>query len=412
MFKRLRFLSIRLQQEGIKELARAILHRLVNGTMPPPLTVEISEGIDLLGAYDFILPKILERKSTASIGLDSSAKTINWVIPSFGIGSGGHINIFRFVGGLEKNGYICHVSIVGDSDFESAEEARKCIIEHFEPLKATVSLGIEGDKSYWLTFATSWITAYLVRDIVATKNKAYFVQDFEPEFYAKGSEYFFAEDTYRFGFNAITAGSWLSEKLAKEYGMNCRSVGFSYDKQRYQNKRDSSARVKRVFFYCRPPTPRRAFELGVLVLNEVYRKNPDVEFVFAGWDVSNYDLPFPYLNAGLVSLDELPDLYCKVDAALVISSTNLSLLPLELMACGCPVISNSGANVEWLLKDGANAALANPTVADLSSAIDRILNDEGYRSRLTEQALDYCSATSWDNEIKQFVGAIEEFYES
>jgi glycosyltransferase involved in cell wall biosynthesis len=409
MFGRFKFLSIRLRQEGLKGLVGAIWFRFRNGTMRPPSIIKKNEGVDLLGAYAFVLPKTPQQEDVAD--LNFTPMTINWVVPSFGIGSGGHINIFRFVGGLERNGYRCHISIVGDSQFESSDEARLCINEHFEPLSATVSMGIPATDSYWLTFATSWITAYLVRDVKTTVHKAYFIQDFEPEFYAKGSEYFFAEDTYRFGFNGITAGSWLSEKLTEEYGMNCRSVGFSYDKQRYKNKKDNSDSIKRVFFYCRPPTPRRAFELGVLVLNEVYRSNPNVEFVFAGWDVSNYDLPFPYLNAGLVSLDELPDLYCKVDVALVISSTNLSLLPLELMACGCSVVSNSGANVEWLLESGVNATLADPTVGALSSAINHVLNDDGYRSALIDSGLKYCAETSWDNEIDKFVSAIEEFYD-
>jgi glycosyltransferase involved in cell wall biosynthesis len=136
-----------------------------------------------------------------------------------------------------------------------------------------------------------------------------------------------------------------------------------------------------------------------------------VEFVFAGGDVANYDLPFPFLNAGLVSLDELPDLYSKVDAALVISSTNLSLLPLELMACGCPVVSNSGENVEWMLQDGVNATLATPTVESLSLAINRVLNDEAYRTKIIDSSLEFSAKTSWSKEIDQFVDAIEYFYE-
>ena len=74
----------------------------------------------------------------------------------------------------------------------------------------------------------------------------------------------------------------------------------------------------------------------------MFKKNSDVEFVLVGWDVSNYSLPFSHLNTGFLSLDELQDLYSQVDVDLVISSTNLSLLPLELMACKCPVVSNLG----------------------------------------------------------------------
>ena len=58
-----------------------------------------------------------------------------------------------------------------------------------------------------------------MRDFRATAKKCYFVQDFEPSFFAPGSEWGFAEDTYRFGFHGITAGHWLADKLRNDYGM-------------------------------------------------------------------------------------------------------------------------------------------------------------------------------------------------
>jgi glycosyltransferase involved in cell wall biosynthesis len=411
--KRLRFsLAKKYRELGWVGFLRFIFTRLWQGAwLQQAFNANIvgAQRIDVLKHYDFILPKCAFARMPEINFSRLPRNNINWVIPSFGVGSGGHINIFRFVRGLEQNGYKCHISIFGATDFSSAEEARRSIVKNFEPLDAQVSLGLESLGAHWLTIATSWSTAYAVRDIYSTAHKAYFVQDFEPAFYARGAEYFFAEDTYRFGFRGITAGGWLANKLSADYGMECDSVGFSYDKERYlpTKKRDSD--VKRVFFYCRPPTTRRAFELGVLVLNEVFKKNPGVEFVLAGWDVSDYSLPFPHLNCGVVSLDDLPDLYSQVDVALVISSTNLSLLPLELMACNCPVVSNSGPNVEWLLKDGVNACLVNADVNSLANALDLILNDDEYRESLIESATAFCEKTSWGQEVDRFVKIIESF---
>mgnify|MGYP006075397773 CR=1 FL=1 len=126
----------------------------------------------------------------------------------------------------------------------------------------------------------------------------------------------------------------------------------------------------------------------------MFKKNSDVEFVLVGWDVSNYSLPFSHLNTGFLSLDELQDLYSQVDVDLVISSTNLSLLPLELMACKCPVVSNLGPNVERLLEDGINASLVDADVGSLATALDRILNDQKYRDQLMESASEFCEKTS------------------
>jgi len=106
---------------------------------------------------------------------------------------------------------------------------------------------------------------------------------------------------------------------------------------------------KRVLFYARPETERRGFELGVLALSLVAKKRPEVEFVLAGFKNRSVDLPFPAILPGVLALAELGALYRSCDVALVLSHTNLSLLPLEVMACGCAVVSNEGPNTEWLL---------------------------------------------------------------
>ena len=86
-------------------------------------------------------------------------------------------------------------------------------------------------------------------------------------------------------------------------------------------------------------TERRAFEIGVLTLAKFHQIHPDYNIVFFGWDVSDYDIPFPYENRGIVSPVELSSIYHDSQACLVLSLTNASLLPLELLAAGCvPVL--------------------------------------------------------------------------
>jgi glycosyltransferase involved in cell wall biosynthesis len=158
--------------------------------------------------------------------------------------------------------------------------------------------------------------------------------------------------------------------------------------------------MHRVFFYARPPTPRRAFELGLLVLEEVVRRVRDVEVVFAGWDISDYSVPFKHSDAGLLSLNELPDLYSQCDVALVLSLSNLSLLPLELMACGTPVVSNQSPSTEWLLNKN-NARLAPTTVDDLADAVCAVLNDPTEANRLREGGFATVAATDWHSEARK-----------
>ncbi|RMG21836.1 MAG: glycosyltransferase [Methanobacteriota archaeon] len=330
---------------------------------------------------------------------------INWVIPDFGIGSGGHLNIFRVVKKLEEKGFICRIIIDGETHFSSGGEARECIRKNFFPIDAEVFLGREELRPAAATFATGWTTAYTVRDFMASGTKYYFVQDFEPYFYPPGSEYRFAEETYRFGFVGITAGDWLAKKLATEYGMRTIPFRFSYDRETYKPHPRREPHVKRVFFYARPVTARRAFELGLLTLAMIHERKPDIEFVMAGWDLSGYEIPFPFLNAGVLPLSELPDLYSQCDVALVLSFTNVSLLPLEVMACNCAVVSNKGPNVEWLLNDNV-ARLSDATPEALSNAIIELIEDNSELDRLKKNGLAFARSTNWDEEVEKIVNEI------
>jgi glycosyltransferase involved in cell wall biosynthesis len=133
---------------------------------------------------------------------------------------------------------------------------------------------------------------------------------------------------------------------------------------------------------------------------------PNVEFILAGWDTSAYEIRFPHLNAGKVPLRLLADLYSNCDVALVVSSTNLSLLPLELMACGCVVVSNRGPNTEWLLNE-SNAVLADATPIALSDALMRVLKDAKWRRTLSENGKVFAEATDWMSEAEKVASALE-----
>lgn len=352
---------------------------------------------DVLGFYEYVrYQPIGVTPAPGSV----STKSLNWVIPAVGRGSGGHLNIFRFIAHLEQLGFENTITIVGELRPVSAQQAKNEIQQWFIPLRAEIRLGLENPACSHITIATSWQTAYAVRNIQTTSHRCYFIQDFEPWFYARGSEYAFAEDTYRFGFIGITAGDWLAEKLENDYGMMTHAVGFSYDMDRYRPLPKPPATHRTVFFYARPPTLRRGFELGLIVLAEVIKRLVDIHVIFAGWDVSQYAIPFQHTNAGMVALDSLPEIYAQCDVALVISFSNLSLLPLELMACGVPVVSNRGPFTEWLLNDG-NAKLCQATVDDLANGLCDLLEDHKQYARLREQGIRTAMQTSWLDEAKK-----------
>ena len=386
---RLRRIGQLLRREGVFATARAVLRRLRHGPGS-------GQRVDVLGHYAFAMPqRVAARQGVAARG------SLLWFIPDFNIGSGGHLNIFRTIWHLEQMGYVSGIVIAKPAQHSDAAQARDDIRTHFFPLQAQVYLGCDGLPPCEFALATGWDTAYTVRAFDGEAHKLYFVQDFEPHFFAMGTEWVLAENTYRFGFFGITAGGWLGHKLQADYGMQTHAVGFGVELERYRRLPRREPEIKRVFFYARPPTPRRAFELGLLVLNAVWQRRPDTQFVLAGWDTAGYDIPFPHLACGTLSLDDLPDLYSQCDVALVLSLTNLSLLPLELMACGCAVVSNRGPNVQWLLHDDV-AVLADATPEALTDAVCELLRDDARRAALSARAEALARSQTWDEVARQF----------
>jgi O-antigen biosynthesis protein len=399
MWKRIKRLLVILLTEGIEGVKVRIRNRRADPMRSNNTGVisQLTAKRDIPEFFNFV---VSQTNLPSLAGESISASTINWFVPDFGIGSGGHLNIFRYIFHLEKLGFTNSIVIVGAHRHHSGQSALGEICRYFFPLKAQVFLGEASAPSAYFSFATSWITAYYVRSFSQTTKKLYFIQDFEPFFYPHGSEYEFAEATYRFGFYGVTAGDWLKSVMERSYGMRCISLGFSYDKDLYRQHPRREPGIRRVFCYCRPPTARRGLETALLALDIVGTKLPDVKFIFAGWDMNDYAFRHEHLNAGLVAIPELPDLYSQCDVALVLSFTNASLLPLELMACGCCVVSNKGRNVEWLL-DKQNSILSESDPESLANAIVEILGNSERRIALCAKAKSAAEATSWeDNALK------------
>lgn len=359
--------------------------------------------IDVYSGYDFIVDRgnhIPFSKEDYEKNKDNGI-ILNWIIPEPGIGSGGHINIFRFVTRLQNLGIKNRIYLMTNGKFLTDSQCEQFLEKYYaiDCSDIEVHISIENMKYSHGTVATSWQTAYAVRRFDNTISKFYFVQDFEPLFFPVGSEYVFAENTYKFGFRGITAGDWLKDKLNKEYGMVTDSFSFSYDDKLYVpgKKRDNK---NRIFFYARPYTARRAFVFGMIVLSELAKKVPNLEVVLAGEDVSKYKIDFAYVNAGIVPLSELSDLYAQCDVCLVLSNTNLSLLPLEIMASNSVAVCTKGANSEWLVNDD-NAVMVEYDVNDVINKLEYCFSHKEMLEEKKKSGLKFAKNTSWDKEAEK-----------
>ena len=362
----------------------------------------LSTPHDVVGEYGWILS---EDRPAELPPPKHGPLRINWIVPSVAKGSGGLANIFRAIYHLEQWGHTNRVYTIGKWA-TGGKGIRDFVRTSYFPIEASIETFSDQIADSDALVATNWMTAYAVRSAGNTARKFYFVQDLEHLFHAQGSFAEFAKATYRWGFQGITLGNWNAEVLESEFGMPCAPFGFSYDKEIYSCKGDlrRSGRGNRVLFYARPNTERRGFELGVLALSLVAKKRPDIEFVLVGFPPRRIRFPFSSILPGVVSPAELAAWYRKCDAALVLSHTNLSMLPLELMACGCAVVSNTGRNVEWLL-DEEVSQLAQPDPQSLAAAMLQLLEDERLRVKKVSAGRAFAEQTDWVSEIRKIEAA-------
>jgi glycosyltransferase involved in cell wall biosynthesis len=337
----------------------------------------------------------------------SESVEIAWIMSPPGAESGGHQNLFRFIKFAEDHGHFSRIYLY-DQFGHSLSEVRAMLAasEAYPHLQATIEdyrpeIGVA--PSTQALFASGWETAYPAFRDPSLARRFYFVQDFEPSFYPVGTESLLAENTYRFGFHGITAGGWLSHKLQSDYGMVADHFDFSVDASLYNLT--NHERRNEIFFYARPVTTRRAFEFGLLSLAKFAERRPEVTINFAGWDVRGWEVPFAYRNLASMELSKLNQVYNRCAAGLVLSLTNMSLLPLELLACGTAAVVNDAPN-NRMVSDNPFIHYVPPSPVAIADRLEQILDAPDAIAHSVARSKSVAGST-WADSGAQFVASFE-----
>ena len=316
--------------------------------------------------------------------------TINWVTIPAGPKSGGHTTVFRIMRYLEAHGYrnrLYFYNVYG-GDHQYYESIARSFYGFQGPIQ---TLDASGMADAHAVMATSWATAYPVFNDHGQGKRFYFVQDYEPYFHPVGAVSLMAENTYRMGFHAITAGKWLAQKLAAEFGMDADSFDFGCDTSAY--RRLPEIQRNGIVFYARPDAARRGFELGLMTLELFASRHPEIDIHLYGERIGN--LPFRYIDHGRVSPDQLNQIYNRCYAGLSLSLTNVSLVPHEMLASGCiPVVNDAEQN--RIVLDNAFVRYAKPYPQALAAALESLVADPEFAS-LSQAAMNSVQGSSWDD---------------
>jgi hypothetical protein len=377
---------------GAGRRARRLGHRLLGeqAEQLPLLASDVADSTRLAPAAEPVL-------------VSGRPLRIGWITAPPGAGSGGHTTMFRMIEGLERAGHDTRLYLYDTSHSDVARHER-VIRENWPGVTASVHDVLSGtdamDADVWI--ATSWQTAHVLASRPQLPGRRmYFVQDYEPYFYARGSLYELAEDTYRFGFTGITAGAWLAEELAGRFGMRSSHFDFGADLGVYSAA--SGTDRDGVVFYTKPSVARRGHETGMLALERFARARPGVPIHLFGDAVAQ--VPFDAVNHGRLSPRQLNELYNTCRVGLSLSFTNVSLIPWELLASGAiPVVNDARHNRVVLQSPGVVWSAASP--AALSRALEEAYDGYDPRDTPTRLARSVAEA-SWSSAAAAVTAFVE-----
>ncbi len=331
------------------------------------------------------------------------AKKVAWIIPHPIKGSGGIRTMIQNANFLASKGFECDIYVEEDY-MNDSESLKKRIIEYYGDCKCNTYVGIKMRKKYDLVFATySVLTADYVYYMDNVKNKAYFIQDFEPWFEPMGGQYLEMERTYHYGLQGISIGKWLTHKINSEYGSPMTYFPFCADLNIYK-RLPNIEKEDAICFIYQPEKARRCSKLGLEALLLVKKLRPNVKIYVYGSDI-NVKFDFDVDNLHIINIKQCNELYNKCSVGLCISASNPSRIPFEMMAAGLPVVDLYRENNLYdIPEDGV--LLAESTPEGLATALIKILDDKKLQEKMSEAGTKFMKDYPLERGFEDFYKAV------
>jgi GT2 family glycosyltransferase/glycosyltransferase involved in cell wall biosynthesis len=340
---------------------------------------------------------------------DFSIKTINWFLPDIDTPFfGGFNTAFRIASHLERDHGVKNRFIFLAPENENF--FRSAVVAAFPNLKDS-EFGfydtLQGETKEIphadAAVATLWLTAYLAAKTKTADRYFYLIQDFEPGFYPASSMYAFAEQSYRLGFYGICNTTTLAETYKHDYSGSGLAFTPAVDRRIYfpeERERDDDQPV-RIFVYARDHF-RNCSELALGALEQIKDIYGDkVEIIVAGARYLKSQSKF--VNLGLMDYRESATLFRTIDIGLTLQiSQHPSYLPLELMACGVPMVAPKSKDFSWLFQDRENSVLTDMTLDGVVESLSLLIENKALRKELSKAAISTIdsSHSSWEKSLE------------
>lgn len=344
-------------------------------------------------------------KPISNDDIPRSINNIFFVLDNMILHSGGHTSILRLGTELNKKGYKVGYVLLNNQDIDEANRI------------ATINLNsFEGKMIQGNTFnscANDIIVATASNTVfhAAKMNgyKMYFVQDYEPTFFALGDRQLMAKRTYEMGFHIVSLGKWNVKMIQKECSninkidyipFPCQTSEYPFKKRDFSKLKEKKhitivAYIK--FVGRRLPIITQEMLFGLK--NKLAAENIELEIIYFGENKSLKCLGGE--NLGKLPKDKLRELYYKADFGYVASLSNVSLVPFEMLSTGLPVIEIKEGSFSDFFPENCGI-LTDITCTDLYDKLKYYIENYNELDQMIANSQEYIKTLSWENSADAF----------
>lgn len=336
-------------------------------------------------------------------------QTLNWFIPEIDMPFFGGLNTaFRMADKLRREHGVRNRFVVLGHEHELFY--RSALDAAFEGLGANSDFvfydgtedSIAAIPRADAAISTLWLTATHVVKAMSAPRNFYLVQDFEPEFYPASTMFALAEESYRYGLYGICNTKSMRDTYVDAYNGDATYFVPAVDRRIYHPSAQAhkDAEVVTIFAYARDHF-RNCWELVCEALTRIKAKHGrQVRIIVAG---ARYLPPTAdFVDLGLMDYRATGNVYRGTDIGVTMQiSRHPSYLPLELMACGVPMVSPDSEWFKWLFVDGENSKTVMRSLNDLEEKISSLVQNRGLRAHLRTGAASTIDQyhSDWDDAL-------------
>lgn len=338
-------------------------------------------------------------------------KKLAIVVPELKPFYGGHTSILRLGTILTKKNI--EVDFVSYSNQEK-DEMKKIATLNLKDVKGNFKKYSDAkNEKYDFCVATSWRSFYYAKKM--NGYKVYFIQDYEPYFFKVNERYLLAKKTYELGSHMISLGNWNKKQIIN----NCQlvskidTIDFPYEPKEYTFQKREFEEYKnketiKIAVYAKEEGKRipNLIQSILIKADEILRKNNNLrlEISFFGFN-KKYKTRIG-TNLGKLSKEKLNELYNQSDFGMVASMTNISLVPLEMLGTGLPIIEfRDGSYLDFMPEDTAIIIDYNAKTL-VNKLIENLQNTEKLENMI-DNSKKILNKLSWNNTVNQFYDILE-----